>query len=113
MPAKTFPPPFILAIQNAFRDSQPGDMLPHWRIDAGAGGLELHAVNPAVSGGRVVNVAGDAALGVTWKQEIRIVRCALGRTPDVDARFTQTLHGLQADHQARSEERRVGKECRS
>src|SRR3989304_3329901 len=74
-------------------------MLAHGTIDAGTSRLELHAVDKAIRGRGIVNVSGYASFGIARKEEFRVMRRALRRSPDVDAWFSQTLHGLKADHQ--------------
>ncbi len=75
-------------------------MLPHGAVYAGTSRSQVHSVNPAIAGRRVVNITGYASFGIPWKNEIRVVRCALGCAPDVDAWFSQALHGLKTDHEA-------------
>ena len=60
--------------------------------------LGEHAVAPADACGRMVGVAGDAALGVSGKQEGLVGRGARGGAPDIAARLAQALHGRQRDH---------------
>src|SRR3990172_2518242 len=74
-------------------------MLAHGTIDAGTSRLELQAVDKAIRGRGIVNIPGYATFGIARKEKFRVMRRALRRSPDVDAWFSQTLHGLKADHQ--------------
>ncbi len=75
-------------------------MLPYGVVDIGARGPAFHALDPAIAGGRVVDIARDRTFGIPGEHKVRVVRRALGRAPDIAARFAQALHGCQADHQA-------------
>ena len=60
-----------------------------------------HAPGELEAGGRVLAVAGDAALGVAGEVEVVVDGRALRGRPDVGARLAHALHGGERDHAAR------------
>ncbi len=96
--------PLHLLVHHGLGDADARDRLALGGVMGGAGRAAACSrtcrYTQLVAGGRVVDVAGDAALGVAREEELLVAGSALRGAPDVAARLAVALHGRQGDHDA-------------